>query len=172
MEQNHSWIKSQNISVLEMPFFQKETALRVVVGVTCFCSIVGALVIILSYFLDAEIRTKARHILVHLSVADFGVALSNLVGVVVYFDQYIRQCEEVSLPVSCEVFHGLCKTQAFVAAYSTLASVLWTQILAVYIYCLVVLPHSKICLKVVYFAYFFCWGVPLLVCTWLMWKGE
>ena len=192
MAQNHPdlpWIKLHNITDLEAPFFQKETALRVVVGVTCFCSIVGTLIIILSYCFDAEIRTKARHILVHLSIADFGVALSNLVGVIVYFDQYIRECEvspstslnssvievsssPVNSPVSCDVLHGLCKTQAFVAGYSTLASVLWTQILAVYIYCLVVLPQSKICVKVVYVAYFLCWGMPLLVCTWLMCKGE
>lgn len=185
------WTAKHNISHLEAPFFQKEVTLRVVVGVTCFFAIVGALIIILSYCLDREIRTKSRQILVHLSIADMGVALANLIGVIVYFDQYIRDCtvdmdvltpsnshlsEEMALSppinVSCKVLYGLCKAQAFVAGYSTLASVLWTQILAVYIYCLVIFPNNKIYVKVVYFAYVFCWGMPLLVCFWLVFTGK
>ena len=182
-----------NTSLIEAAFFNKEIALRAVVGVTCALSLIGALVIILSYCIDKDIRTKSRQILVHLSVADFGVALANLIGVIVYFDQYIRYCDvnnysplspsshlhlnEVSLhpinsPVSCEVLHGLCKTQAFVAGYATLASVLWTQCLAVYIYCLVVLNENKSYVKVVYFAYVFCWGMPLIVCIWLICTGK
>lgn len=195
---DHSWIVKHNISDLEAPFFQKEVTLRVVVGVTCFFAIIGALIIILSYCLDREIRTKSRQILVHLSIADMGVALANLIGVIVYFDQYIRECiadmevlspssseytnvthESHSISIaptsaSCKLLHGLCKAQAFVAGYSTLASVLWTQILAVYIYCLVVLPNyvnSKIYVKIVHFAYVFCWGMPLLVCFWAIFTG-
>ena len=189
-----SWIVKHNISHVEAPFFHKEVTLRVVVGVTCFFAIIGALIIILSYCLDKEIRTKSRQILVHLSVADMGVALANLIGVIVYFDQYIRECTadmDVLTPsnsehnithsysahinVSCKVLYGLCKAQAFVAGYSTLVSVLWTQILAVYIYCLVILSNyanSKIYVKVVYFAYVYCWGMPLLVCFWLVFTGK
>lgn len=190
-----SWTAKHNISHLEAPFFQKEITLRVVVGLTCFFAIIGTLIIILSYCLDREVRTKSRQILVHLSVADMGVALANLIGVIVYFDQYIRDCtdapttsnshltEEMSLAqqssssmhhihVSCNVLYSLCKAQAFVAGYSTLASVLWTQILAVYIYCLVILPNNKIYVKVVYFAYVYCWGMPLLVCFWLIFTGK
>lgn len=189
-----SWIVKHNISHVEAPFFQKEVTLRVVVGVTCFFAIIGTLIIILSYCLDKEIRTKSRQILVHLSVADMGVALANLIGVIVYFDQYIRECTadmDVLTPsnsednithsysahihVSCKALYGLCKAQAFVAGFSTLASVLWTQILAVYIYCLVILPNyvnSKIYTKIVYFAYVFCWGMPLLVCFWLIFTGK
>ena len=191
---DESWIIKHNISDLEAPFFQKEVTLRVVVGVTCFCAIIGALVIIISYCLDKEIRTKSRQVLVHLSVADMGVALANLIGVIVYFDQYLRECTadmdflrpsnfnysvkpsySSHINVSCKALYGLCRTQAFAAGYFTLASVLWTQILAVYIYCLVVLPNyvnSKIYVKVVYFAYVFCWGMPLLICFWLIFTGR
>ena len=188
-----AWTVKHNISNLEAPFFHKEIALRTVVGVTCSLSLIGALIIILSYCLDKEIRTKSRQILVHLSVADFGVALANLIGVIVYFDQYIRGCTtdwddlklsksalpanetllssdaySSSSPVPCGALFRLCETQAFVAGYSTLASVMWTQILAVYVYCLVVLPQSKIHTKVVYFAYVFCWGMPFLISLWLV----
>ena len=180
---DESWIRRHNISHLDAPFFHKEVTLRVVVGVTCIFAILGALIIILSYCLNKDIRTKSRQILVHLSIADMGVALANLVGVIVYFDQYIRECTDtpkvplvrhssVHVNVSCKALHGLCKTQAFVAGYSTLASVLWTQILAVYIYCLVILPNSKIYTKVVYFAYGFGWGMPLLILLWLIFTGK
>ena len=181
-----------NSSNLEAPFFHKEIALRTVVGVTCSLSLIGALIIILSYCLDKEIRTKSRQILVHLSVADFGVALANLIGVIVYFDQYIRGCTtdwdnlkpsksanetllssdaySSSSPVSCGALYRLCKAQAFVAGYSTLASVMWTQILAVYVYCLVVLPQNWKCFKVsfMYFSCVFCWGMPFVISLWLV----
>ena len=178
-----------NSSNLEAPFFHKEIALRTVVGVTCSLSLIGALIIILSYCLDKEIRTKSRQILVHLSVAYFGVALANLIGVIVYFDQYIRGCTtdwdnlklskpalpanetySSSSPVSCGVLFRLCEAQAFMAGYSTLASVMWTQILAVYVYCLVVLPQNWKWFKVffMYFTYIFCWGLPFVISLWLV----
>ena len=193
---DHEITTKHNISQLEAPFFQKEIALRVVVGVTCFFSLIGALIIIFSYFFNKDIRTKSRQILVHLSVADFGVALANLIGVTVYFDQYIRDCKAdlkvlnpskllpvngtvlssgpVQASVSCRVLYSLCEAQAFVAGYSTLASVLWTQILAVYIYCLILLPsRNHKCFKLVYmyFASVFSWGMPCLICFWLLFTG-
>ncbi len=180
----------QNVSLVDGPFFHKHVAIRVVVGITCSLSMLGALLIILSYLCIKEIRTKSRQILVHLSVADFGVACANFIGVCVYFDQYIRHCPLESIVMNhthsedsivtngvnthtpCAVLLQLCKTQAFVAAYSTLASVLWTLCLAVYIYCLVFYTSRKVHLRVMYVAYFFCWGMPLLVSLWLVITGK
>ena len=179
-------IPIQNMSLVDGPFFHKHVAIRVVVGITCSLSMLGALLIILSYLCIKEIRTKSRQILVHLSVADFGVACANFIGVCVYFDQYIRHCplessvmnhtdiivtNGVNTHTPCAVLLQLCKTQAFVAAYSTLASVLWTLSLAVYIYCLVFYTSRKVHFRVVYVAYFFCWGIPLLVSLWLVITG-
>ena len=185
---------STNMSTVEGPFFHKHVAIRIVVGVTCSLSMLGALLIILSYICIKDIRTKARQVLVHLSVADFGVACANFIGVCVYFDQYIRHCpfesktsngsffetnsnvdtvtNGVNTWTSCEVLLQLCKTQAFMAAYSTLASVLWTLCLAVYIYCLVFHTNKKVHLRVIYVAYIFCWGMPLFVSLWLVITGK
>lgn len=186
---------STNMStIIEGPFFHKHVAIRVVVGVTCSLSMLGALLIILSYICIKDIRTKARQVLVHLSIADFGVACANFIGVCVYFDQYIRHCpfeskagnesffendlkahtvsNGVNTWTSCEVLLQLCKTQAFMAAYSTLASVLWTLSLAVYIYCLVFHTNKKVHLRVIYFAYVFCWGMPLFISLWLVITGK
>lgn len=183
---------SENVSTVQGPFFHKHVTIRVVVGITCFLSMLGALLIILSYMCIKEIRTKSRQILVHLSVADFGVASANFIGVCVYFDQYIRHCpleshtsqhstsaldkekfsNGVNTHTSCGTLLQLCKTQAFIAAYSTLASVLWTLCLAVYIYCLVFYTSKRVHLRVVCIAIVFCWGMPLFVSLWLVITGK
>lgn len=181
-----------NSNFVEGPFFNKHIALRVTVGIACCLSMIGATLIILSYFLIRDIQTKSRQILVHLSFADFGVACSNFIGVAVYFDQYIRHCpvavartattggdqsdvghsydhsNTTNTDLSCHTLKGLCKAQAFFAGYSTLASVLWTLFLAVYIYCLVVHSSKRVHHKVLYLAYVLCWGIPLFISLWLI----
>ena len=171
------------------PFFDRHAALRVVVGITCFLSMFGSALIIFSYFFIKDIKTKSRQILVHLSLADFGVACCNFVGVSVYFDQYIRYCpteeqfetgeimthfnvasQHSVLP--CNVLLGMCKAQAFLAGFSTVASVLWTLGLAMYIYCLVVHSKNKVHDKVLYVACAVCWGLPLFICLWLVSTGS
>lgn len=172
-------------STVSGPFFNKHIALRATVGVACCLSMFGAALIILSYFLIRDIQTKSRQILVHLSFADFGVASSNFIGVVVYFDQYIRHCptsSEVSdnhvlsnggnTALSCHSLKGMCKAQAFFAGFSTLASVLWTLCLAVYIYCLVVHSSKRVHYKVLYVACILCWGLPLFISLWLICTGK
>lgn len=189
-----------NSSTVDGPFFNKHLALRVTVGIVCCLSMLGAMLIILSYFLIRDIQTKSRQILVQLSFADFGVACSNFIGVAVYFDQYIRHCpmafsttgidtnqkpegqggkegdyghtNGVNSDLSCNTLKGLCKAQAFFAGYSTLASVLWTLFLAVYIYCLVVHSSKGVHHKVLYSAYVLCWGLPLFISLWLIGTGK
>jgi G protein-coupled receptor 157 len=179
---------SLGTSIVHGPFFNKHIALRITVGVVCCLSMLGATLIILSYFLVRDVQTKSRKILVQLSVADFGVACSNFIGVTVYFDQYIRHCPtslsqdtnkeidygwmSTNSNLSCSALKNLCKTQAFFAGYSTLASVLWTLFLAVYIYCLVVHSSKGVHHKVLHLAYLLCWGVPLFVSLWLVSTGK
>jgi len=182
-------------SLVNGPFFDRHLTLRVIVAIICCLSMLGSLLIILSYFMIKEIQTKSRQILMHLSIADFGVACCNFIGVSIYFDQYIRWCPTEkedrynnsvmavfshlrggnlghSSVVSCKALQGLCEAQAFVAAFSTLASVLWTLSLALYIYCLVVHSKSKAHLKVVWVAYVLCWGLPLFISIWLISTGK
>ena len=166
-------IHYQNSSDRQDAFVDKQHVLRAVVAFICALSMIGALLIILSYVCVKSIRTKTRQILVHLSVADFGVACANFVGATVYFDQYIRECNyNSSVPIPCRAVENLCTTQAFFAAYCTLASVLWTLSLAVYVHCLVVYSGSTIHIKMMRFSMLFCWGMPLLVAVWLVATGK
>ena len=152
------------------PLGEKSEWLRAVVATVSALSMVGAVLIVLSYVCISSIRTRSREILVHLSLADFGVACANFVGVVVDFDRYIRTCE-VDERSWCNDVHHLCTAQAFFAGFSTIASILWTLALSVYIYLLVVHEPRKLHTKAVYVCYVLCWGLPLLISLWLVLTG-
>ena len=144
--------------------------MRAVVGVSCGLSILGTILIILSYILFKKRRTRAREILLHISLMDLGVALANLIGLSVYFDRYYSY--HLYVNTSYEVpgyIDGLCKTQAFFAIFCTHASVLWTIALAGFLYFVIVYQKSPIIAT--YFlrsSYIFCYAVPFLVTMWLV----
>lgn len=108
----------------------KKAGLRTTVGITCILSIAGSMLIILSYVLFRDLRTKARLILVHISLADFGVAVANLFGIAYQFDRFYQPYGNAS----SQSVDTLCKAQAFVAHFSTISSVLWTMTLAAHMY--------------------------------------
>lgn len=149
-------------------FENKDTKIRAVVGVSCCLSILGSLLIILSYILFKKRRTRAREILLHISLMDLGVALSNLIGLSVYFDKYYFQSHE---NVTAYI-DGLCKTQAFFAAYSTFGSILWTIALAAFLYFLIIHHRTKGALYFLRCAYLVCYALPLLVSMWLVLTGK
>ena len=146
------------------------TTARIISSFTSACSISGALLIILSYIIFKDIRTKARFILLHLSIGDFGVGCSNFIGAVVHFGQYIDDCRDVnhSLPLPCSSYIGLCQTQAFFAMFFTNASILWTLVLALYVYILVVDTGRRLSELLVRSAYVICWGLPFVVSVWFV----
>lgn len=161
-------------SNLSMTDFQKDdlkdASLLTVVALCCVFSMLGSLLIIFSYLFIPDIRTTSRSILVHLSIADFGVACANFIGATVYFHGYfqLNNCEKLPDNSVCIVVNGFCTAQAFFAGYFTLSSVLWTLGLAVYIYALVATVHSTFPVHIARFLYVFCWGMPLLVAIWLL----
>ena len=145
-------------------FVKKDPTLRAVVGVSCSLSILGSLLIILSYILFKKRRTRAREILLHISLMDLGVALANLIGLSVYFDRfYLLDNEQVPAYID-----GLCKTQAFFAAYCTYASILWTIALAGFLYFLIIHHRTRRAIYFVWLSYLVCYGLPLLLSLWLV----
>ena len=158
-----------NLTNLEAAFLYKDPALRAVVGVSCCLSILGSLLIILSYILFKKRRTRARGILLHISLMDLGVALANLIGLSVYFDRYY--IHHLYINTSYKVpshIDGLCKTQAFFAAYCTYASILWTIALAGFLYFLIIHNKSRISVYFFWISHITCYVLPLLVSLWLV----
>ena len=89
-ENKYPWRHTYKTSV----FYDKKTTIRGIVGTACVFSMIGSLLIILSYLLAKELRTQTRKILLHLSLMDFGTALANFVGVTIYFDKYYIKAEQ------------------------------------------------------------------------------
>ena len=153
--------------------FHKQIGVRIAVWITCSLSMLGALLIIFSYVCFKSMRSKAREILVHISIMDFLVAASNLTGAAVNFDKFYS-CTKLtdscsSYPASVDYW---CKTQAFFAIYCTLGSVLWTMSLSVYLYFFIVHHGTKKAKYSLYFSYFFCYLLPLVLTVWLLLTGK
>lgn len=167
---NGNAIANDTVDTPADPLEDKRSWLRGVVAAVSLLSMIGAVLIVLSYICISSIRTKSREILVHLSVADFVVGCANFIGVIVNFDHRIENCEDSN--ASCDNLNHLCTAQAFFAGFATIASILWTLALSVYIYLLVIHGHRKLHSKIVYFFYVFCWGMPLLISLWLVFTGR
>ncbi len=149
---------------------QRDASIRAVVGITCCLSIIGSLLIIFSYIVQKK-RTRAREILVHISVMDLGVGLSNLIGLSVFFNKYYFRNNEAIEPAAYII--GMCKTQAFFAAYCTLGSIFWTTALAGYLYIIIVCRRNpKYSVYFLRFCYFFCYGFAIAISLWLVLIGK
>lgn len=136
--------------------------LRVTVLLTCAFSIVGSTLIVLSYVCFKDSRSKARQILMHLSVVNLGAGLSYFLGGVIYFQ---FNYEEV------ELFEGdgkavVCQILASVSLYCGLSSILWSATLAAHLYFVLtgyidVTRHLRL-------SYFLDYGLPVLFVVWFL----
>ena len=144
-------------------------ALRIISGVTCSLSIIGSLAIILSYVFIREIRSKARELLVHLSIMDLIYTTANFVGLIVPYDKYLFYRQKIP---EYNNFERLCKAQAFFAVYGTIGSILWTLGLAVYLYYRIVSHDHRVTKRIVMMLYVVCYLLPLYPSLWLLLRGH
>lgn len=176
------------------PFMNKKVWVRVIIMVSCALSIVGSLLIIVSFFCFKDLRSLGRQILVHISAMDLGVAIANLVGAAVYFDRFYHfetdcttkytpifapnwRSENVSrnVEVMCPesgTIEGLCISQAFFSCYFTYASILWTNSLSCYLYFRIVHNGTNLAKYSLHFSYLFCYLLPLFLSVWLLIVGK
>jgi len=146
--------------------------IQFVSGSICILSILGSLAIILTYVLVKDIRSKARELLVHISLMDIMYSTANLVGLALPYHDYLGHKNESDTQYYVYVY--VCKTQAFLATYGTIGSVLWTLGLAVYLYYRIVSRDINVTKWVVRMLYVVCYTIPLYVSLWLLldkWMG-
>ena len=147
----------------------KTVGIRAVVGITCSLSIIGSLLIILSYVCCKDLRTRARYILVHLSFMDLVLAVSNLVGIAGDFDKRSLDFNSHNNHSQFAKFNDTlyCRIQGLFTLYSTLSSILWTILLALFVFILVTAGNPKRITKfLMWFCYLLCYGLPLLPSVW------
>ena len=141
-------------------------------GGICILSILGSLAIILTYVLVKDIRSKARELLVHISLMDVMYSTANLVGLALPYSKNLEEAKHNDSQY--DTYLSVCKTQAFLASYGTVGSVLWTLGLAVYLYYRVVSRDVNVTKWVVRVLYVVCYTLPLYVSLWLLlddWMG-
>ena len=143
----------------------EDTVIKYVAMVACILSSIGSFIIILSYVLIKQIRTKVREILVHLSVMDLTYSLANLIGLLLNYGDHLKLSSG-----SCELkdpYDVICKIQGGFAFYATISSILWTSGIAIYLYFRVVINKDKVIRIVVLLLYITCWGIPVLLTVWV-----
>jgi len=151
------------------PHTNVQVGVRVVAGVTCLFSILGSLAIIFSYIVIKSVRSKARELLVHLSIMDLMSATANFIGLLLPYDRYLYH--QTSGPAH-DTYLCVCKTQAFLSEYGTKGSVLWTLGLAVYLYYRIVSRDINVIKWVVRVLYVMCYTLPLYPTLWLLLSGH
>jgi G protein-coupled receptor 157 len=144
-------------------------ALKVVSGITCLLSILGAGLIVATYVAFRDLRTVARQQLVNLSLADMTVAASHFVGLATL------QVENYETPhnsggngdnafnCSTSEQNTLCKVQGGFTMLGTLASFLWTLALGFY---MLMLQRTDVERYLLFLYYPIWWGVPLTLTLW------
>lgn len=144
---------------------------QLICGAVCISSVLGSLAIILTYGLVKDIRSKARELLVHISVMDLLYSVAYFVGLAMPYDKYlsnIKSTNKVSEPPHHETYSHVCRAQAFIAVYGTVGSVLWTLALAVYLYYRIVSRDATVTRRLVIVLYAVCYVLPLYVSLWLL----
>jgi len=149
--------------------------MQVICGTISILSMLGSLAIILTYVLVKDIRSKARELLVHLSLMDLLYSTANFVGLALPYHKYLHDDGDSNFSSVYNVSHEtlqlyvhICNTQAFLAIYGTIGSVLWTLGLAVYLYYRVVSRDAIIAKRLVRILYVVCYALPLYVSLWLL----
>ena len=145
------------------------SAIKTISAVTCSLSIMGSLVIILTYILIRDIRSKARELLVHLSIMDLTFTTANLIGLLLPYDKYLFHRPSGH---EHDNYERVCKAQAFFAVYGTIGSILWTLGLAVYLYYRIVSRDPRVTKRVVMVLYVVCYVLPLHPSLWLLLRGH
>ena len=114
-------------------------------------SMVGCLLIIITYFLYNDIRTPSRHIIFCISIAYFVGAFVNFL------------VKFADMPDS-KIAKDICVIRSFVGSMATLWSFFWTVALAIFLNILIVQKDPGLADKLIHkFFHPICWVVPIFI---------
>ena len=116
-------------------------------------SMIGCVIIILTYWLFPDLRTSGRQLLVYLSVADFLTALGNLIGIIWYALMRYKMLTESQSDALCQSHSGL-------TIFSSISSFFWTVCIAIHLDVCIVRRNSYFATRLVCPFHFMCWVVP------------
>ncbi|XP_066547709.1 G-protein coupled receptor 157 isoform X2 [Amia ocellicauda] len=120
---------------------------QVIILISCVLSFFGSCLIIFSYIVWKDLRTKPRRLLVFLSVADLISALSYFYGVLRVFESDSWDC----------VLQGALST------FSNTSSFFWTVAIAIYLYIFIVKSDQRLADSLSLWFHVISWGIPLVI---------
>ncbi|XP_072101175.1 G-protein coupled receptor 157 isoform X1 [Mobula birostris] len=120
---------------------------KVVISISCLLSVLGSGMIIATHLWWPDLRSKARQLLVYLSVADLLSALSYLYGV-------LRDFQRSSWD---------CVLQGAVSTFANTSSFFWTVAIAIYLYLLIVRSEQSVANSLNGWFHAISWLVPLAI---------
>ena len=145
--------------------------LEVVTGVICMLSIIGCLLIIISFCVYKQLRTRARLVVVFLAFSVLCYTTANLVGIgVTHLQKSMSRANNSQLSTlvtNSTVLDTACKVQAGIAVFFYIAAIFWTYCIAFYI--LMSVLQSKVMSNITF--YFFLvvsWLVPTVIIVYLV----
>ena len=135
--------------------------MQICVNIICVLSMLGAGLIIFTFVAFKTLRTNARQLLVQLSIADFMVAASHLVGVNVSLPRFAGHiCSRHPENLTSDIF---CKVQGGITIFFSFSSYFWTVAVAIYLLTVIVFENQRIGKCLTYSFYFICWGISAIL---------
>ena len=120
-------------------------------------SIICSILIFITFIYLREVRTLTRQIIICITLADFFTALANLCGVLVIGTQFEGEKVENQLSLSW------CSIQSFVSSTSSLCSFLWTMVLSVALYQVLINENFDRFVRLLPLFHIICWLLPLVI---------
>lgn len=131
------------------------TTNKILLATASGLSVIGSLIVILTYAMYKDIRSISRHLIICISIADLTVTLFNCLALAI--------SPEVDDQVSNFDF-VTCQVQSFISTTALSWSFLWTMVLAIYLYCVVVKSSKSLGKRIVWpWAHMCCWSIPLVI---------
>ena len=150
---------------------------RAVIITICSLSVIGSLLIVLSFCCSKELRTKLRSYVLFISIMDIMYSSANLVGAGIDFGQYVNRTHNGDWQFSpSPTLNAVCIAQGVFAAYGTLASILWTVCMGVYVYfgvlCYLNERYERMLQGIYWSSHIISWVLPLYVTVWALALGQ
>lgn len=166
MDEGEQWRTFLNCSgkdIRSYPVFSNPitTAGAVLTTTTSVLSILGCLLIMFTYFAYKELRTYARAMLFHLSIADLIIVISHIVG---YYENYLWYLENPNeIPGSST--NALCVSQAAFLIFGSIASLMWSTVVGFFMVVLAVNSKQRQSINKTFYiiSCIVCWLVPLVI---------
>lgn len=125
-------------------------------------SIIGAVVIFITYCLVTVAKNQTRRLLVYLTIADLMTAVGNLIGASRYAlrneTEYLTSRHQMQN--TCISTNAVCEVQSFVTTFSSLSSFFWTSIIMIHIMMTLITQREWSTLRNRVIYHCVSWGVP------------